>query len=651
MAPEQRRRRAVRPPAGDWYSVGVMLFEALTGTLPFAGSAVRDPSRRSSSATRRRPRDARAGGAARSRPSCAAALLSREPARRLEAAAVLMRACRATGRRVRGRRRRRREGASDRPRRRTSQRCSQAFARSRRRAAPVTVFVHGGSGMGKTRAGARASSRSLRAAGHGAVVLAGRCYERESVPYKALDSLVDALSRLPARPRRRARSRRCCRATSWRSRACSRCCAASRPSRRRSTAALEIPDAAGAAPARVRGAARAAGAAAPTGGRRALHRRPAVGRRRQRGAAGRAAAPAGCAAAAADRHAIAAKRPTAALRCAVCCRTPGAPVDPSVRQVAVARADAGRVDGADRSCCGRAALRRRVTRRCGRCARPAATRSSSAELVRSRASAVATRRPPALTPGRGDLTTASSELPDAARHLLEVLSVFGQPLDQEVANRGRRHRVWALEPSRCCARSTCRARACTDQREELETVPRSDSRDGGGPPVAGRVARRTIARWRTRSCRCGDPDPEVLAVHFLGAGERRASGRLRGCRRRSRRRHARVRSRGPPVSPRPRSRSRHRPRRAPRDPESSSATRWPAPGRGGRGGARRTWPRLRRTRSAHQLELRRRAAEQLLRSGHIDEGFDTIRSVLAAIGMSLAHVAAAGAAVDALAAA
>ena len=67
-----------------------------------------------------------------------------------------------------------------------------AFAALSRQVAQI-VFVFGRTGTGKT-ALIRAFLDGL-AARDEAIVLFGRCYERESVPYKALDSLIDALAR------------------------------------------------------------------------------------------------------------------------------------------------------------------------------------------------------------------------------------------------------------------------------------------------------------------------------------------------------------------------------------------------------------------------------------------------------------------------
>ena len=65
----------------------------------------------------------------------------------------------------------------------------------------VTVFVHGRSGVGKSSLIQRFLDGLYER--DCAVILTGRCYEQESVAYKAVDTLIDALSRYLRRLSRR----------------------------------------------------------------------------------------------------------------------------------------------------------------------------------------------------------------------------------------------------------------------------------------------------------------------------------------------------------------------------------------------------------------------------------------------------------------
>ncbi len=72
------------------------------------------------------------------------------------------------------------------------ERLAEAFAASR--AGTTALLLHGESGVGKS-ALVRRFVDELAARAPNAVVLCGRCYERESVHYKAVDGAIDALTR------------------------------------------------------------------------------------------------------------------------------------------------------------------------------------------------------------------------------------------------------------------------------------------------------------------------------------------------------------------------------------------------------------------------------------------------------------------------
>ena len=191
MAPEQVQGLPATP-ASDWYSVGVVLYYALAGRLPFTGSSAQilwdkvhgqpAPLKLSRPET---PEDLE---------QLCDELLRSDPEARPSGRAILGRLGGAERRSIQIATSRATTDAAAEPelvgREPHLARLRDALAQSRRGGGMVAL-VHGVSGMGKS-ALVRAFVDEARRDAN-ALVFAGRCYERESVPYKAIDTVIDAL--------------------------------------------------------------------------------------------------------------------------------------------------------------------------------------------------------------------------------------------------------------------------------------------------------------------------------------------------------------------------------------------------------------------------------------------------------------------------
>jgi len=188
MAPEQASGRQVGE-AADWYSVGVMLYEALTGQMPHKGHALEILVHKQQ--VEPPPAHELAPDAPRDLCDLCMELLAIEPSARPTGAKIA-----------------RRLGLDATELRPAStsvppqifvgreQECaaldeSAATARTQ----PRMHLVIGESGIGKSELVAR-FVRSVADADPTTLALAGRCYERESVPFKAFDGVADGLAQL-----------------------------------------------------------------------------------------------------------------------------------------------------------------------------------------------------------------------------------------------------------------------------------------------------------------------------------------------------------------------------------------------------------------------------------------------------------------------
>jgi hypothetical protein len=193
MAPEQASAAPIEA-AADWYAFGIVLYEALTGTVPFSGGNLQvlmDKLRITPPPPRARVPDVPAD-----LDELCVELLRFDPATRPRSDEVLRRLGVSSG-----------PGATGATSRSTSLQTDagtfvgrsaeflelgEAFAQVQA-GHTLTVSVEGPSGIGKSALVTR-FTQQLSAAGSDALVLQGRCYERETARFKALDGIIDVLA-------------------------------------------------------------------------------------------------------------------------------------------------------------------------------------------------------------------------------------------------------------------------------------------------------------------------------------------------------------------------------------------------------------------------------------------------------------------------
>jgi eukaryotic-like serine/threonine-protein kinase len=184
MSPEQAADQPLGE-ASDWYSLGAMLYEALVGRRPFEGEAEQVMTRKQSE-TPPTPRQLDSGVPQDLSRLCMQ-LLQPSASGRPTGVAILE----ALG--AKPSENTRMIGRSYPPatfigRGPEMEMLRQAFGDSRR--GGVAIVIKGRSGIGKS----TLIRRFLRGLGDSAFVFEGRCFEREAVPFKMLDGMVDALT-------------------------------------------------------------------------------------------------------------------------------------------------------------------------------------------------------------------------------------------------------------------------------------------------------------------------------------------------------------------------------------------------------------------------------------------------------------------------